>query len=178
MPSGTKALRVTTDQRSALVLLDNGEVWGAGANDSGQLGIGGASSAVTRLKKMTLPSGRTAVDVYTAMAGSHESSNQYSNTFVVLDNGSVVGTGSNQLGTLGIGTMGGYHTTPQLMSLPAGIRAKSVQTGLGTTIILTESGQIYTVGNNANGQLGDGTTVNRSVPKASQYTNDTPAVLF
>lgn len=178
LPAGTTATRVTTDQRSAMVLLNNGEVWAAGANHSGQLGVGLSRDHSTVLKKMVLPSGRTAVDVYTAMAGSHNSSNTYSNTFVVLDNGDVVGAGSNQLGNLGIGTMGGYYTTPQKMSLPSGVRAKSVQTGLGTTVILSTTGQIYTVGNNANGQLGDGTTTNSSIPAARPYVNVLPPIIY
>lgn len=178
LPEGTKAVRVTTDQRSTLVLLDNGEIWGAGANHSGQLGIGITRSFSAVLKKMILPAGRKAVDVYTTMAGSHDSLNTYSNTFVVLDNGDVMGSGSNQLGTLGIGTFGGYYITPQKMNLPTGVKAKSVQSGLGTTVVLSTAGQIYTVGNNSNGQLGDGTTINSATPAARPYVNVLPPVIF
>jgi alpha-tubulin suppressor-like RCC1 family protein len=50
------------------------------------------------------------------------------------------------------------------MNLPAGIAASVVQTGYGTTVVLTTAGTVYTVGNNGNGQLGDGTTTNSSTP--------------
>ena len=178
LPAGTTAVRVTTDQRSANVLLNNGEVWAAGANHSGQLGVGLARTTSVVLKKMILPAGRKAVDVYTTMAGSHDSLNTYSNTFVVLDNGDVMGSGSNQLGTLGIGTFGGYYATPQKMILPAGVKAKSVQSGLGTTVVLSTTGEIYTVGNNSNGQLGDGTTINSATPAARPYVNVLPSIIF
>ena len=181
LPEGTKAVRVTTDQRSTLVLLDNGEVWGGGANDSGQLGISGnAWSAVTKLTKMSLPAGRTATDVYTTMAGTHTSANQYANTFVVLDNGRVVGAGSNHLNNLGNCSYATstFQTAPRYMNLPAGVRAKTVQAGLGTSVVLTESGQIYTVGNNEHGQLGDGATVSKCVPGAHRYVNVLPPVIF
>jgi len=64
------------------------------------------------------------------------------------------------------------------MNLPAGVRAQTVQNGLGTTVVLTDEGRIFTVGNNANGQLGDGTTNNSSTPLARQYANTRPIVLY
>ena len=129
---------------------------------------------------MSLPAGRTATDIYTTMAGSHTSANQYANTFVVLDNGRVVGAGSNHLNNLGNCSYATdtFQTTPRYMNLPAGVRAKTVQAGLGTSVVLTESGQIYTVGNNQHGQLGDGTTVSKCVPGAHRYVNVLPPVIF
>ena len=129
---------------------------------------------------MSLPAGRTATDIYTTMAGSHTSANQYANTFVVLDNGRVVGAGSNHLNNLGNCSYATstFQSTPRYMNLPAGVRAKTVQAGLGTSVVLTESGQIYTVGNNQHGQLGDGTTVSKCVPGAHRYVNVLPPVIF
>lgn len=181
LPAGTKVVRLSTDQRSALVLLDNGEVWGGGANHSGQLGVGNisASRVVTRLTKMVLPSGRKATDIYTTMVGSHESTSPYANSFVILDNGAVFGAGSNHFGNLGIGSItSSYFPTPQPMMLPTNVKAKSVQAGLGSTVVLTTDGYIYTVGNNQNGQLGDGTTLNSGSPAVRKYVNVLPALVF
>ena len=72
----------------------------------------------------------------------------------------------------------GYYATPQNMILPAGVKAKSVQSGLGTTVVLSTTGQIYTVGNNSNGQLGDGTTINSATPAARPYVNVLPSIIF
>ena len=72
----------------------------------------------------------------------------------------------------------GYYATPQKMILPAGVKAKSVQSGLGTTVVLSTTGEIYTVGNNSNGQLGDGTTISKCVPGAHRYVNVLPPIIF
>ena len=72
----------------------------------------------------------------------------------------------------------GYYATPQNMILPAGAKAKSVQSGLGTTVVLSTTGEIYTVGNNSNGQLGDGTTINSATPAARPYVNVLPSIIF
>ena len=72
----------------------------------------------------------------------------------------------------------GYYATPQNMILPAGVKAKSVQSGLGTTVVLSTTGEIYTVGNNSNGQLGDGTTINSATPAARPYVNVLPSIIF
>jgi alpha-tubulin suppressor-like RCC1 family protein len=88
-----------------------------------------------------------------------------------MSDGSVYGTGANTYGQMGIGTTSTRVTTPVKMQLPAGVVASSVQAGWGTAVVLTNKGQIYTVGNNSNGQLGDGTTTNSSIPKANVFTN-------
>lgn len=177
MPDGEKVTRVTTDQNSALFLTASGKVWGSGINDWGQLGQQVTSSSASAskninpaLQQFQLPTGRFAVDVYTTKVGAGGSGS--ANTYIVADNGDVYGAGNNQYGQLGVNsTTSNPVAVPQRMQLPSDVRARSVQSGLGTTVILTTDGKIYTVGNNAHGQLGDGTTTNRSLPRANQYTN-------
>ena len=72
----------------------------------------------------------------------------------------------------------GYYATPQNMILPAGAKAKSVQSGLGTTVLLSNNGEMYTVGNSSNSQLGDGTTINSATPTAIPYVNVLPYLFF
>lgn len=178
LPSGQGTVaRITTDQHSLVMLMTNGTVWGYGLNTSGQLGNGSLNLFNPAIKQYTLPAGRTAIDIYTTKSGTDTSTN-YANTYAILDNGSVVGAGSNAYGQLGNGATAATVSTPTLMSLPAGVRAQTVQSGLGTTIILTDEGKVYTVGNNANGQLGDGTTTNSSTPLARRYVNTRPVVLY
>jgi len=170
--------RITTDQWSALFMMSDGTVWGYGLNNSGQLGSGSLLKYNAKIQQFKLPVGRTAVNFYTAKISS-DSSLQYANSFVILDDGSVYGSGANTFGQIGNGTTSASQiSTPVKMDLPVGIRAQTVQNGLGTTIILTDEGRIYTVGNNANGQLGDGTTTNSSTPQARQYVNSRPIVLY
>ena len=179
LPSGHGTVkRITTDNVSVLFLMTDGTVWGRGLNLSGQLGSGTLLRNNPKIQRYILPAGRTAVDFYTTKSGAADSPD-YANTFVILDDGSVYGSGGNTFGQLGNATVSPSPVaTPLKMSLPAGIRAKTVQSGLGTTIVLTDKGRIYTVGNNYYGQLGDGTTTNSSTPQARQHVNSRPIVLY
>jgi alpha-tubulin suppressor-like RCC1 family protein len=179
LPAGHGGVaRISTDQWSTVFLMTDGTIWGYGLNNGGQLGSGSTSLFNPRIKQYILPAGRTAVNFYTARTGG-EPEVQYSNTFAILDDGSVYGSGANGFGQLGNGTTSGSPVaTPVKMTLPTGVRAQTVQYGFGSTIVLTTEGKIYTVGNNSNGQLGDGSTSNSSVPQARQYVNNRPIVLY
>jgi alpha-tubulin suppressor-like RCC1 family protein len=175
--SAGKATKVATDQWFASVLTDTGEVWSAGLNDQGQLGNAKTAVAQAMPVKMILPAGVKAVDIYSTSYGGLGSPS--SNTFAVGDDGKVYGAGSNGYGQLGDGTTIG-RSTPATMQVLDGssVRAQQVQSGFGTTVILTTNGKVYTVGNNSNGQLGDGTTTNSSTPRANRYTNVLPLTVF
>jgi len=179
LPAGHgKVTRITTDQWTTLFLMTDGTVWGYGLSSAGQLGAGNLNKYNPKIQQFILPAGRTAVNFYTTKEGS-DTTLDYGNTFVVLDDGSIYGAGANTFGQLGNGSSSGTPiSTPVLMNLPAGVRAQTVQTGHGTTVVLTDEGKIYTVGNNGNGQLGDGTTTNSSTPLIRQYVNNRPIVLY
>lgn len=176
--SAGKPIKVATDAWFASILTDTGEVWSAGTNNRGQLGNGKVSLYQPYPVKFILPVGVTAKDVYSA-AFDTVSDSRFNNTFVVGSDGKVYGAGANTFGQLGNGTTTDA-STPVAMSVINGttVSAKQVVTGYGTTVVLTTNKKIYTVGNNANGQLGDGTTTNSSTPKANRYTNILPVILF
>ena len=166
-PAGvTSFTKITTDQRSVLLLDNNGDAWGAGFNTVGELGNGTFRSHTPSLKKVTgIPAGRDITDIYTVRSA-------VTNSYFVLDDGNVYGSGQNQYGQLGTGGVTGNQATPvRMQGFPDGTVARSVRSGYGATVIITASGKVYTIGNNTNGQLGDGTTNNSYVPKANQYTN-------
>jgi alpha-tubulin suppressor-like RCC1 family protein/Tfp pilus assembly protein PilV len=173
-----KAIKVVADQWFAAVLTDTGEVWSSGINNKGQLGNGTTALYQPYPVKFNLPAGVIAKDVYVA-SKNPSTTPQYSNTFVVGSDGKVYGVGANDFGQLGDGTTID-HSTPVAMDVIDGtnIKAKEVVSGYGTTVILTTAGKVYTVGNNDNGQLGDGTTTNSSTPKANRYTNIVPLTTF
>lgn len=179
-----KYTRISTDNRTALLLDENGVAWAAGGNNRGQMGTNSARSVFEPvLKKVIVPAGRKVVDVYATetypigiTTGPDASS--YNNSYFILDDGSVYGAGANNYGQLGNGATSDFELTPVKMNLPAGVKAQSVQSGYGTTVILSTTGKLFTVGNNAYGQLGDGTTNNSSTPKANVYTNQRSTILF
>lgn len=173
-PAGvTSFTKITTDQRSVILLDNNGEAWGAGFNTVGELGNGTFRSHTPALKKVTgIPAGRDIVDVYTVRSA-------VTNTYFVLDDGSVYGSGQNNYGQLGTGGVTGNQATPvRMQGFPSGTMASSVRSGYGTTVIISTTGKVFTIGNNANGQLGDGTTDNSYVPRANQYTNLRSTIQF
>ncbi|HTJ72993.1 MAG TPA: ricin-type beta-trefoil lectin domain protein [Verrucomicrobiae bacterium] len=172
------AVKIATDAWFTSILTSNGQVWSMGINNHGQLGNGTAKLYQPYPVKFILPSGVTALDVYST-SYSPDSDTRYTNTFVVGSNGKVYGAGSNAFGQLGDGTTT-QRNTPVAMGVIDGstIKALQVESGYGTTIVLTDNHKIYTVGNNGNGQLGDGTTNNSSTPQANQYTNALPITMF
>ncbi|MEO7904431.1 MAG: hypothetical protein ABIR91_01405, partial [Candidatus Saccharimonadales bacterium] len=176
-PGSGKAIKASSDHSSVSVLTDAGQVWSAGLNDKGQLGNGAVATNQTTPVRFILPAGVLATDLYSTSTGL---ASDFSNLFVVGSNGRVYGAGSNVFGQLGNGTMTAYQATPVVMGVIDGtvIRASSVQSGYGTTIILTTNNKIYTVGHNDNGQLGDGTTTDSSTPVANRYTNVIPFTFY
>lgn len=169
--------KIWTDQWFVEALTSNGQVWGAGLNDHGYLGAGSIWTHQNFPVQFILPSGVTAVDLYATC--SNPSDDKYCNTFVIGSDGKVYGAGSNYFGQLGDGTTTDRSTPVAMQTIDGvNIKALQVESGYGTTIVIADNHKVYTVGNNSNGQLGDGTTNNSSIPKANQYTNALPITEF
>lgn len=183
IPGDKKIVRITNDHFTVLFLTEDGEVWGAGTNVFGMLGTGSVKRInpyLLRYGQAQIGASRRVVEFYNTgydMEEYRESTGR-GNTYVILSDGSVYGSGSNAQGQLGNGTVSPYSATPVQMQLPPGARGKQVQSGYGTTVVLTDRGQIYSVGSNSNGQLGDGTTTNRSIPIAGDFLNIFPTSYF
>lgn len=173
-PSGSKYVDVQSDQGSVQMLTEDGEVWGAGINTYGQLGNDTSADVVRTPRKFKIST--KAVAVYTSAvydeAFTSVPEKHMANTFVIDENGDVWGAGSNHHGQLGVGTTishpNSQKTPVKMQNVSA---ATEVMSGYGTTVVVAGGGKVYTVGNNANGQLGDGTTVSKSMPFAHKYTN-------
>jgi alpha-tubulin suppressor-like RCC1 family protein/outer membrane protein assembly factor BamB len=133
----------------SLALKTNRTLWAWGQNDSGQLGIG------TDLVTTNLVQVGTETDWLLPEAGNAHS-------FALKTNGALFAWGANTFGQLGNG-----QTSPNPNVLPIGIasdppwRAIDASThSLGMTI----DGRVWAWGWNSHGQVGDGTTNNRSAP--------------
>jgi alpha-tubulin suppressor-like RCC1 family protein len=133
-------------------ILDDGSVSCWGLNSNGQLGDGTRSPSLEP-EKSSMPLGRKAVEI---AVGSYH-------TCTLLDDGTVRCWGSNEFGQLGDGTTI-ERTTPVSVNLGQGKSALSVSSGESHSCAILNDRSVKCWGLNSNGQLGDGTTTDRSSP--------------
>ena len=124
------------------------ECWGR--NAAGQLGDGTTTAHVMPVAVNGLGS-----DVIAVTAG-------YSHSCALTSLGAVRCWGYNGCGQLGDGTTTNRTTPVTVSGLASGVVA--VTAGSGHTCAVTSGGAVYCWGNNGSGQLGDGTTTNRTTP--------------
>ena len=139
------------------VALDNtGKVYGCGNNGSGQLGTGNTAQQNTLI---LINTGAIANKVIVSIACGGD-------CLIVLDNtGKLYGCGNNGSGQLGTGNTTN-QSTPILINTGA-IANKvivSISCGYAHIMALDNTGNVYAFGYNVDGQLGDGTTINKSLP--------------
>ncbi|MCL2364708.1 MAG: hypothetical protein FWC71_08605, partial [Defluviitaleaceae bacterium] len=130
----------------------NGSLWAWGRNRTGMLGDG-----------TTIPR-YTPVQIGDCLDWIYISPGR-DNTFGIKSDGSLWAWGSNRLGRLGINE----HALPSRyqaypIQIGADARWVHVSTGGSHTIALQENGSLWGWGENRFGQLGDGTTIDRSEP--------------
>jgi alpha-tubulin suppressor-like RCC1 family protein len=158
-----RARMTDTGNSDAVALLANGQVYSWGNNVEGQLcngTKGGYSTTAAPASALmdALPPGVTVTSVSAA-----------NNTaYFLLSNGTVMACGSNQDGDLGDDSTKFYSDKAVQV---VGVDGQGVLSGVVATTsgnlsggALLNNGTVVTWGNNAYGQLGDGTTVNSPVP--------------
>jgi len=134
-----------------------------GNNSSGQLGDG---TVLNRFSPVQVP-GLTGV-VALSVGALH--------TCAVTSAGGVKCWGQNDLGQLGDGTLTDRSTPVDVAGLTSGVVA--VEAGLFHTCAVTAGGGAKCWGRNLNGQLGDGTTVDRPTPTdVSGLTSGVAAIM-
>lgn len=151
LPAGVRARAVSTGQSHNVVIGSDRKLYAWGANGWGQLGDGTTRDR-TKPVLVKLPKGVRPVKI--AAGGRH--------TLMLGSDGKLYGWGPN--GEIGIGKRGGISTTPVPVKLPAGVRAVSMAAGSHDLVIGSDD-KLYAWGFNLSGQVGDGTTTNRFLPK-------------
>ena len=86
--------------------------------------------------------------------------------------GSAWAWGLNGFGQLGNGTTTN-SSTPIAVSLPSGTTVTAIAGGTQHSLALTSSGQVLAWGYNADGELGNGTTTDSSIPIAVSLPSGT-----
>ncbi|TMW56352.1 hypothetical protein Poli38472_006362 [Pythium oligandrum] len=135
---------VSSGQHHTVVATTEGNLFGFGKNDHGQLGVGSFSSPfLSPTKIATLP--ETTV-IQSLACG-------YYHTVCVADDGTVYSFGRNDYGQLGLGHK--RHTpTPSLVDTLGRMRVVQVACGCYHTLALSDDGKVYPFGRNNHGQLG------------------------
>jgi alpha-tubulin suppressor-like RCC1 family protein len=154
IPEGKTPLAISCGRDHTIVLMEDGSVYGTGDNGDGELGTGDDNDKNT-FTPMTIDDGTTPVTNVKAIAcGKYHS-------IVLMNNGTVYGTGENYDGELGTGDNDDYKTTLTEMKMVDGegsipvTNAKAIASGNSFTIVLMENGSVYGTGENYNGQLGN-----------------------
>jgi alpha-tubulin suppressor-like RCC1 family protein len=153
----------------SLAVTSTGQLYAFGYNRYGQLGIttnSGTSNANPTPTLVSLPGASGPV---TQIAAGEDHS------LAVTSTGQLYAFGYNQYGQLGITTnsgTGNENPTPTLVSLP-GASGPVIQIAAGNwhSLALTSTGQLYTFGRNASGELG------RATNSGTGNANPTPALV-
>jgi alpha-tubulin suppressor-like RCC1 family protein len=134
----------------------DGSLWAWGLNYEGQLGNGTATSSAAPVQ--VLPEARNTRWAQVATGTSH--------TLALTTDGRLHAWGSNHDGQLGDGTKAG-HLSPVVVPLPASAARttwKQVAAGTSHSLALTADGRLFAWGNNNNGQVGNGSSLDCPVP--------------
>jgi alpha-tubulin suppressor-like RCC1 family protein len=133
----------------------DGTLWMWGRNAAGQLGDG--STTNRNLVQITVNSG----DWLDISCGSDFSVGINGQSTLIP---TVLVTGNNSFGQLGSGAGASVTTWQQAGTILSNLSPVLVSCGQSSTFLLSANGQLSGVGLNTSGQLGDGTTINRSSP--------------
>ncbi|MGB8222854.1 MAG: putative Ig domain-containing protein [Polyangiales bacterium] len=155
-----------------LALDSNGQVWGWGYNGFGQLGIStnATTPIATRMNNVGVSvSGTLILRPGTAVCGGSLHS------AVLLDDQTVVCTGYNLDGQLGIGSNNDGLLTPGIPVTGIGTAA-AIACGGNHTLALLDDGTVRAWGQNDAGQLGDQTTTGRNAPVTVSGLSDIVAI--
>ena len=147
---GTTVTAVAAGWGHSLFLKNDSTVWACGDNSFGELGDGTGIGRTTPVQVTSLGTTVTAIAV-----------GEYHSLFLKND-GTVWACGDNFFGELGDGTNTGKNTPVQVSSLANTVTA--VAAGGVQSLFLKNDSTVWACGDNYYGQLGDGTTTDRSTP--------------
>jgi alpha-tubulin suppressor-like RCC1 family protein len=144
--SGIVAIATGNDR--SYFLKNDSTVWVCGSNGSGQLGDGTTTQRNTPVKVTSLSG------IVSVISGNA--------TLFLKGDGTVYACGLNFNGQLGNGTADfSVHSTPTLIPSLSGIKAIAASS---QSLFLKNDGTVWACGDNSNGQLGDGTTTQKTTP--------------
>jgi alpha-tubulin suppressor-like RCC1 family protein len=147
---GNSVTALSSGAGHSCALKNDSSLWCWGYNNQGQLGDG---SAVNKLQPVQVQALGTSVASFST-GGEH--------TCALRKDGTFWCWGGNSYGQLGDGTAANKLQPVQVQTL--GTSVISFSASAGHTCVLKRDGSLWCWGNNSQGQLGDGTIVDRRTP--------------
>jgi alpha-tubulin suppressor-like RCC1 family protein len=168
VPSPVK--QVSCGEHHSLILTEGGDCYAFGSNREVQLGSPSAGSESTKPILVAGPGAGT--DPIAAIAAGARHS------VALTASGSILSWGCSLHGECGTGAIVPSVPTPTVVSALGPLKFVAIGAGMGHTLCLSETGDVYSWGSNDQGQLGDGTTVSSLNPKLieSLGAGDDPVV--
>lgn len=139
-------------------------LWCMGSNSYGQLGKACSDRASWGTSVPVTDSSGAAQQLNYQL--NPEASYQMNSLTLLATSGDAYAAGDNTYGKLGTGAaLGSCNSTFQRVQLPTGVHAVAIANADEyTTFILGDDGNVYAMGRNNNGQLGNGTFTDSNVP--------------
>jgi alpha-tubulin suppressor-like RCC1 family protein len=147
LAAAAAALPATAATAATAGLVPRTAVAAFGVNQHGQLGNGTTSDALLPVLATLAPGTR----IIQATPGCTHS-------LALTSTGSLLAWGDNRDGELGNGSISDFSPTPAPVSLPPGVRIRSVSGGCSFSLAVSTTGQLWSWGTNSSGELGNGTT--------------------
>ncbi len=161
--------QVSAGTQHSMILKENGTLWAVGANLFYQLGDGTRTQRSTPVAVKETPPGGG--DVAPAITEVDQISCGSYHSMILKENGALWAVGGNEYGQLGDGTKTNKSTSVEVKEkssgsgpAPAMTAVAYVSSGSDHAVILRENGDVWAVGRNDSGQLGDGTNAEKKIP--------------
>ncbi|XP_068567720.1 probable E3 ubiquitin-protein ligase HERC3 [Cebidichthys violaceus] len=159
--SALPLVQVAAGGEQSFALSVSGAVFGWGANDRRQLGLGDTTDRPTPTPVRYLNTKKT---ISISCGKDHAA--------ILTKNGAVFTFGSGQYGQLGHNSFGD-ELRPRLVAELWGAKVTKIACGRHHTLVLTDSKRVYSFGCGAQGQLGHGEESHPSIPLPVQLPQDT-----
>ena len=158
-PVGTDFRSVAAGANTSIAITRAGQLFGWGYNGDGQLGIG----LETLFQTTPIAVSTNGLPINTTFSSIAVG---YDHTLALSSEGLIYAWGDNTKGQLGNGTQS-TSAVPVAVSntnFPAGTTFSQIVSGKQYSMALSADGIVYAWGDNSSGQLGDGTTVESTLP--------------
>jgi alpha-tubulin suppressor-like RCC1 family protein len=166
IPNNETPIQIKVSELHMGVITEEGNLYMMGENSNGRVGDGTFTDKNT-LTLITIPNNETPKQLSLG--------NEF--TGLITEEGKLYMWGDNFEGQLGDGTEVNKNT-PTLINIPNNETPKQLSLGEKHAGIITEEGNLYMWGYNSDGQLGDGTEVDKNTPTLINIpNNETPKQL-